>query len=459
MAEDRRLPILKLMAPALAKFQPYIGREPPDEYMDRVIQSWAYLEGHMTVLENANAGDFDDAVKCNILKSMMGGKYAPVPANDPYTNNNPAINTPDTLRAWMRAKYQRETVGNQQSAIQRLTQEKYQPYDTPDTYEVRIRPLILGVADADAQVLGFLKSHLTGDFYTWMRIANPGGINAFFTELKNMWLERRPNLNEGSISNQVSVVNIPPVFSQLETDSHQLQNKLHSDNDSIRAEIKSMIKSELALVPTPPQSISEKWPTQSTSQRHEGQLLRPSQMEPGKIYRDPHLRLNDQEWLRMDDATDRLSALAGPSYLQTFMDTISKGVMDRITPLLPQKKKITSNDDMDEITKGMAELSINKAIAKGIEAGVNAVINSSKHRCSNCNRTGHNSRKCTRKKRSKSRSKKRGSVNKVAVDSGSDTNSSDYDSSDNNSDSENSSSEAESDHSLNIHVSKSKKNK
>ena len=40
MAEARRLPLLKLMAPALAKFQPYIGREPPDEYMDRVIQSW-----------------------------------------------------------------------------------------------------------------------------------------------------------------------------------------------------------------------------------------------------------------------------------------------------------------------------------------------------------------------------------------------------------------------------------
>ncbi|CAH1769741.1 14250_t:CDS:2, partial [Entrophospora sp. SA101] len=421
MAEDRRLPILKLMAPALAKFQPYIGREPPDEYMDRVIQSWAYLEGHMTVLENANAGDFDDEVKCNILKSMMGGKYAPVPANDPYTNNNLAINTPDTLRAWMRAKYQRETVGNQQSAIQRLTQEKYQPYDTPDTYEVRIRPLILGVADNDAQVLGFLKSHLTGDFYTWMRIANPGGINEFFTELKNMWLERRPNSNEGSTFNQVSVTNIPPVISQLETDSRQLQNKLHSDNDSIRAEIKSMIKSELALVPTPPQS------TQSTSQRHEGQLLRPSQMEPGKIYRDPHLRLNDQEWLRMDDATDRLSALAGPSYLQTFMDTISKG--------------------------GMSELSINKAIAKGISQGIKAVHDnnvSSQHRCSNCYSLGHNSRKCPyprkrNRKNRKSRSKKRGSVNKVAVDSGSDTNSSDNDSSDNNSDSENSSSELESD--------------
>ncbi|CAG8839425.1 1672_t:CDS:2, partial [Cetraspora pellucida] len=69
---------------------------------------------------------------------MMGGKYAPVLANNGLV-----------------------TVGNQQSAIQRLTQERYQFYDTPDTYEARIRPLLLGVVDNDAQVLGFLKSHLT----------------------------------------------------------------------------------------------------------------------------------------------------------------------------------------------------------------------------------------------------------------------------------------------------------
>ena len=52
----------------------------------------------MVLLENANAGDFDNAYKCEILKSMMGGKYTPVPAQDPYNGNNP-INTPDTLRA------------------------------------------------------------------------------------------------------------------------------------------------------------------------------------------------------------------------------------------------------------------------------------------------------------------------------------------------------------------------
>ncbi|GBB95482.1 hypothetical protein RclHR1_25460003 [Rhizophagus clarus] len=128
----------------------------------------------MTVLKTANAEDFDNAVKYDILKSMMGRKYAP---------------------AWLRTKYQRETVGNQQSAILRLTQERYQPYDTPNTYEARIRPLLLGVADNDEQVQGFLKSHLTGDFYTWMRGANPGSINTFFTKLKNMWLECGQNLS------------------------------------------------------------------------------------------------------------------------------------------------------------------------------------------------------------------------------------------------------------------------
>src|SRR5256885_7722558 len=60
-AHLRRLPLLKILNPNLGKFQSYTGQEPPDEYLDKVIQSWAHLEGHMTLLENANAGDFDNA--------------------------------------------------------------------------------------------------------------------------------------------------------------------------------------------------------------------------------------------------------------------------------------------------------------------------------------------------------------------------------------------------------------
>ncbi|CAG8777928.1 14134_t:CDS:1, partial [Rhizophagus irregularis] len=167
-----RLPVLTMIAPVLAKTKPYIGQEPPDDYLDRLIQSISFAQGHMTVLENANAGDFDDVVKCDIFKAQMGGKYLPVPAQDPY-NGNANINSPATLRAWMRSHYQRETVGSRQSVLQRLTQEKFLPSDTPDTYEKRIRPLLLGVADNDAQTIGFLKNHLSGDLYTWMRAVAP----------------------------------------------------------------------------------------------------------------------------------------------------------------------------------------------------------------------------------------------------------------------------------------------
>jgi hypothetical protein len=72
MADARRLPVLNLIAPGLAKIKPYTGQIPPDEYIDRVIQSWSFAEGHMTALETANAGDFNDAIKCTLLKSKMG---------------------------------------------------------------------------------------------------------------------------------------------------------------------------------------------------------------------------------------------------------------------------------------------------------------------------------------------------------------------------------------------------
>src|SRR6266480_4530859 len=42
-AHLRRLPLLKILNPNLEKFQSYTGQEPPDEYLDKVIQSWAYL--------------------------------------------------------------------------------------------------------------------------------------------------------------------------------------------------------------------------------------------------------------------------------------------------------------------------------------------------------------------------------------------------------------------------------
>lgn len=130
MAEARRLPTLKYISSLLNPIPQYIGQTPPDEYFDTIIQAWAPAVPNMVALELATAGDFDDAVKVEIMKGKVGGKYAPIPAQNNFVNPAVNIDSPDTLRAWLRVKYQRETVGNQQSAIQRLTQEKYQPYDT-----------------------------------------------------------------------------------------------------------------------------------------------------------------------------------------------------------------------------------------------------------------------------------------------------------------------------------------
>ncbi|CAJ0854131.1 5521_t:CDS:2, partial [Entrophospora sp. SA101] len=107
MADDRRLPVLKLIQPALASFPPYIGQEPPDDYLDKVVQSWAFAEGHMTVLENAHAGDFDDAVKCTILKSKMAGKYAPLETNSHQLQNKSQSDN-DSIRAEIKSMIKSE---------------------------------------------------------------------------------------------------------------------------------------------------------------------------------------------------------------------------------------------------------------------------------------------------------------------------------------------------------------
>ncbi|CAB4491159.1 unnamed protein product [Rhizophagus irregularis] len=207
MADARRLPVLTMIAPILAKTKPYIGQEPPDDYLDRLIQSISFAQGHMTVLENANAGDFDDVVKCDIFKAQMGGKYLPVPAQDPY-NGNANINSPVTLRAWMRSHYQRETVG---------------------------------VADNDAQ--GFLKNYLSGDLYTWKRAVAPAGINAFFTNLKDMWLERAPNLNKNQNYQNNSSAEIEKLNFQIVSLQAQLAQPaqvLHPQNNEASANFEKL---------------------------------------------------------------------------------------------------------------------------------------------------------------------------------------------------------------------------
>src|SRR6185369_12161645 len=104
-----------------------------------------------------------------------------------------------------------EMVGSQQVALQRLAYEKFLPNDTPETYETRIRPLILGVANNDANALSFIMDHLPNELFTRMECANPTDINAFFTHLKNLWLKHRPSsFNYGNANSMNGMSFQPP---------------------------------------------------------------------------------------------------------------------------------------------------------------------------------------------------------------------------------------------------------
>ena len=135
--------------------------------------------------------DEDEAFLTNSLWEIM-----PLTRLNQHTIRNGKIGR---ITAKLMQRYQQEMVGTQQVAIQRLVFELFMPTDTPETYENRIRPFLLGVPNNDANALGFLMKHLPDELFTRMKVAQPTDIDAFFTNLKNMWLERRPSLfNYGS---------------------------------------------------------------------------------------------------------------------------------------------------------------------------------------------------------------------------------------------------------------------
>ncbi|CAG8854695.1 15886_t:CDS:1, partial [Gigaspora margarita] len=84
--EARRLPTLKYVSTLLNPISQYMGQMLSSDYCDMIIQAWAPAIPNMMALENANAGDFDDAVKVEIMKGKMAGKYAPVPPQNNFVN-------------------------------------------------------------------------------------------------------------------------------------------------------------------------------------------------------------------------------------------------------------------------------------------------------------------------------------------------------------------------------------
>ncbi|CAG8746755.1 23330_t:CDS:10 [Cetraspora pellucida] len=101
--------VMAVVTSLIAPIPQYIGQESPEDYVNKIKQLYNY------------------------------GSTVGVVANF-----NNALNT----------EYQRNNIGTQQIATQKLIQEKFTPYDTPETYETRIKPFLLGVPINDNYVLG-----------------------------------------------------------------------------------------------------------------------------------------------------------------------------------------------------------------------------------------------------------------------------------------------------------------
>ncbi|RHZ77139.1 hypothetical protein Glove_185g89 [Diversispora epigaea] len=172
------------MAPLLAQILQYIGQEPPDDYINKVIQVFSYGT-------SLGVGAFNDGVKANVLKSKMSGKYAPVPAQYPAGTN---IDTPARFRAWLRHRYHELTLRTKQASLTKLTQEKFLSTDIPKTYEERIQLLLLQTPNDNDDALAILWNHLPDELFSRMEITAPADIDAFFTNLKNIWLKRQPSI-------------------------------------------------------------------------------------------------------------------------------------------------------------------------------------------------------------------------------------------------------------------------
>src|ERR1044071_598724 len=191
--------IHQILTPQLGQIKLYKGQCTPDYFIQQVTNVFESARNVITVANNVNANTFADADKCDILKSMMGDKFSPVPANDPYTGGNPAINTPATFTVWLRHKYREVMAENAELALQSLIQEKFNLTDSPDVYESRVQKHIVGFADD--QILPALYTYLPPDLrnsikiYMTIRDAGNQTVDNFFADLRKCWVERQVGSN------------------------------------------------------------------------------------------------------------------------------------------------------------------------------------------------------------------------------------------------------------------------
>ncbi|GBC38333.1 hypothetical protein GLOIN_2v1772633 [Rhizophagus irregularis DAOM 181602=DAOM 197198] len=224
--------VMHTLSPLLAQLPSYDGQEPPDVYYQRLRNI------NETARPLAVVG-FNPGVRCQVMINKMTGRFAPVPANDPYAGGNPAIVTEPLFLNWLRERYREVMVGTNRSAIFALVNEKFLETDTPDSYEKRIKPLVQAMLDADA--LPYLFNHLPSDLEMRVRIATPATVNAFFTDLRNIWYESAGKRIQAPASTSVSFTTQPQkddfkirlardlAYSGIITDDATLENFIYEE--------------------------------------------------------------------------------------------------------------------------------------------------------------------------------------------------------------------------------------
>src|SRR5436305_9820230 len=170
--------VMNAMAPLLAREEPYVGQESPDDYFNRISQILAYGD-------TVGVGAFNPAVKTNVLESKMSGRFVPP---NPFNNaGGVAVVTPALFQQWLRDTYQTVMIGANRTSLKALNHEKFNITDSPETYEKRIKPYAQGIPFADA--LPYLYEHLPNKLSVRMRMIASADLNAYFQNLRTLWLE------------------------------------------------------------------------------------------------------------------------------------------------------------------------------------------------------------------------------------------------------------------------------
>src|ERR1043166_3848099 len=176
----------QLLTPAFTSLSFYDGQEEPDSY-------YAKLRNINETARPLAVAGFNALARSNKMREKMTGRFHPVPVNNPYNGNNPINNEAEFLN-WLQGKYREVMVGTNRDALRALMSERFSAMDTSDTYEKRIKPFVQGIAYAE--VLPYLYEHMPQYMEMRLRQANPNNLDAFFTDLRRIWLESRGRIAE-----------------------------------------------------------------------------------------------------------------------------------------------------------------------------------------------------------------------------------------------------------------------